>query len=72
MHSWPPDELWQMAQPLMPAPAKRPQGGGRRRADDRAVLAAIVYLAQAGCSWRKLPATLFGTSRATVHRRFTE
>ncbi|WP_431897148.1 transposase [Micromonospora haikouensis] len=48
MRSWPPDELWQMAQPLMPAPAKRPQGGGRRRADDRAVLAAIVYLAQAG------------------------
>jgi len=36
------------------------------------VLAAIVYLVQAGCSWRKLPATLFGVSRPTVHRRFTE
>jgi transposase len=44
----------------------------RIRADDRAVLAAIVYLVQAGCSWRKLPAALFGVSRPTVHRRFTE
>jgi transposase len=53
-------------------PAIRPQGGCRRRADDRAVLAAIVYLVQAGCSWRSLPAQLFGVSRGTVHRRFTE
>lgn len=36
------------------------------------MLAAIVYLVQAGCSWRKLPASLFGVSRPTVHRRFTE
>ena len=35
-------------------------------------MAAIVYLVQAGCSWRKLPAAMFGVSRATVHRRFTE
>jgi len=51
---------------------KRPQGGGKRRVDDRAVLAAIVYLVQAGCSWWKLPAPMFGISRATAHRRFTE
>jgi transposase len=43
---------------------------GRRQADDQAVLAAIVYLVQAGCSWPKLPAMLFGVSRSTVHRRF--
>ena len=36
---------------MIPLPAKRPQGGGRRRVDDRAVLAVIVYLVQAGCSW---------------------
>jgi transposase len=36
------------------------------------VLAAIVYMVQAGCSWRKLPAAMFGTSRATVHRCFSE
>lgn len=70
--TWAPDDLCQIAQPLLPVPAKRPQGGGKRRADDRAVLAAIVYLVQAGCSWRKLPAVFFGVSRPTVHRRFGE
>ncbi|MEV7231356.1 transposase [Polymorphospora sp. NPDC051019] len=60
------------AQPLIPSPALRPQGGGKRRAVDWAVLAAIVYLVQAGCSWPKLPSVLFGVSRSTVHRRFTE
>jgi transposase len=34
-----------------------------------AVLAAIVYLVQAGCSWRKRRAELFGVGRATVHLR---
>jgi transposase len=72
VRTWAPDDLWQVAQPLIPVPAKRPQGGGKRRADDRAVLAAIVCLVQAGCSWWKLPAGLFGVSRATAHRRFTE
>lgn len=70
--TWAPDDFWQVAQPLIPVPEPRPQGGGKRRADDRAVLAAIVYLVQAGCSWPKLPAAMFGTSRSTVHRRFTE
>ncbi|MEJ3750060.1 transposase [Actinomycetes bacterium KLBMP 9797] len=72
IRTWAPDDFWQAAQPLIPIPAARPQGGGKRRADDRAILAAIVYLVQAGCSWRKLPAALFGVSRATTHRRFTE
>ena len=72
VRTWAPDDFWQVAQPLIPVPAKRPQGGGKRRADDRAILAAIVYLVQAGYSWRKLPAQMFGISRATTHRRFTE
>src|SRR5437667_10078468 len=72
VRTWAPDDFWQVAQPLIPQPPVRPQGGGKRRADDRAVLAAIVYLVQAGCSWPKLPAVLFGISRATAHRRFTE
>ena len=70
--TWAPDDFWQVAQPLIPVPRPRPQGGGRKRADDRAVLAAIVYLVQAGCSWTKLPAVMFGVGRSTVHRRFTE
>ena len=36
------------------------------------MLAAICYLAQAGCSWWKLPESAFGVTRATAHRRFTE
>jgi transposase len=72
VRTWAPDDLWEIVQPLIPVPPKRPQGGGRRRVDDRAVLAAIVYLTQAGCSWRALPANLFGVSRPTAHRRFTE
>jgi transposase len=55
IRTWAPEDFWQAAQPLIPVPAPRPQGGGKGRADDRAVLAAIVYLVQAGCSWRKLP-----------------
>ena len=72
IQTWAPDDLWAVAQPLIPVAAKRPQGGGRRRADVRAVFAAIAYMVQAGCSWRKLPAAFFGVSRPTVHRRFTE
>ena len=70
--TWAPKDFWQVAQPLVPVPPVRPQGGGKRRADDRAVLAAIVYLAQSGCSWARLPAVMFGVSRSSVHRRFTE
>jgi transposase len=50
-----PDALWHLAQPLLPPHPERHQGGGRRRTDDRAMLAAIVYVLESGCSWRKLP-----------------
>ncbi|QZY20205.1 transposase [Streptomyces decoyicus] len=50
----------------MPEAPKRPQGGGRRRCDDRAVLAAIVS-ATSDCTWRQLP-PLFGASWQTLHR----
>jgi transposase len=69
---WCPDSLWEIAGTLIPPVPVRAQGGGRRRVDDRAALAAIVYLTQAGCSWWKLPESLFGVTRATAHRRFAE
>lgn len=71
IEKWAPDQLWEIAEPLIPPAPTRPQGGGRRRLDNRAVLAALLYLTHAGCSWWKLPAS-FGVSRATAHRRFTE
>ena len=36
------------------------------------MLAAILYLTEAGCSWRQLPESTFGVTRATAHRRFAE
>lgn len=56
---------------MLPAHPQRHQGGGRRRHDDRAVLAAVLYVLQTGCAWAALP-TSFGVSSPTAHRRFAE
>ena len=64
-----PDGLWEIVEPLLPAQPERPQGGGTRHVDDRAVFTAIVYVLTTGCAWRHLPAD-FGVSKATAHRRF--
>ncbi|MCX5388893.1 IS5 family transposase [Streptomyces sp. NBC_00094] len=65
-----PDELWELAAPLMPRFTSRPQGGGTAPVDERAVFAAVVYVLTSGCAWRYLPES-FGVSPATAHRRFT-
>src|SRR3712207_5537371 len=64
-----PDGLWEIVEPLLPVQRKRPQGGGTRYGDDRAVFTAFVYVLTTGCAWRHLPAE-FDISRATAHRRF--
>ncbi|MFJ9457690.1 transposase [Kitasatospora sp. NPDC101447] len=67
-----PDVLWEaFGKVVRPAEVVRPQGGGRRRAGDREVLAAIVFVATVGCTWRELP-RLFGPSWQTVYRRFAQ
>ncbi len=38
------DGLWELVAPLIPPQAERPQGGGTRYVDDRAVFTAIVYV----------------------------
>ena len=50
-----PDELWALAEPLIPKFRPRPQGGGTAPLDDRAVFTAIVYVLTSGCAWRDLP-----------------
>ncbi|APE09653.1 IS5 family transposase [Rhodococcus sp. 2G] len=65
-----PDALWEIAEPLIPAFAPRPQGGGSAPVDDRAVFTAIVFVLTSGCAWRHLPPS-FGVSVPTAHRRFT-
>lgn len=63
--------LRELFQRVVPSAPSRPQGGGRRRYGDREVLAAIVFVATSGCTWRQLPPS-FGPSGPTAHRRFTE
>ncbi|MEV5428225.1 transposase [Streptomyces sp. NPDC052701] len=67
-----PDEPWEVFQRVVPEGPSRPRGGGRRRHGDREVPAAIVFVATSGCPWQRLPASSFGLSGATAHRRFTE
>jgi len=71
------DAFWQKALPLIPPPQRDPHtkyqrqpGGGRKRCDDRQILAAIFYVLRTGIHWQALPVE-FG-SPATVHRRFME
>lgn len=42
---------WAILQPLLPAPKRR----GRRPADPRRILNALLYIVRAGCAWRLLP-----------------
>lgn len=66
-----PDELWVLAEPLIPRFDPRPQGGGTAPVDDRAVFTAIVFVLTSSCAWRYLPPS-FGVTVPTAHRRFTE
>ncbi|MFJ5525265.1 IS5 family transposase [Streptomyces sp. NPDC093249] len=65
-----PDELWEFFRRVVPETVViRPQGGGRQRAGDRECLAAIVFVATSGCTWRQVP-PVFGPAWPTVYRRF--
>ena len=72
------DDLWQRIAPLVPTPKGRnpkrkycrKSGGGRKRADDRTMLAAILYVLSTGCQWQAVPREFGGSS--TIHRRFQE
>nr|WP_234342183.1 IS5 family transposase [Streptomyces leeuwenhoekii] len=67
-----PDELWTLFRRVVPpTEVIRPQGGGRRRAGDRECLAAIIFVATTGCTWRQLP-PVFGPAWPTVYRRFAQ
>ncbi|GAA3987504.1 transposase [Thermobifida alba] len=66
-----PDFFWNAVEPLLPRQKPRPQGGGPRRADNRKVLTAVVFVVSSGCGWQELPG-VFGVSPSTAHRRFRE
>lgn len=64
------DELWELAEPLLPKFSPRTQGGGTAPIDQRSVFTAVVYVLTSGCAWRMLPPS-FGVTVPTAHRRFT-
>lgn len=67
-----PDELWVLFRRVAPPTGvMRPQGRGWRRAGDREALAAIIFVATSGCTWRQMPPA-FGPSWQTVYRRFAQ
>ena len=59
-------ELWQRIKPLLP-PYPTHAKGGRPPADDRQMLAALLYKLR-GCSWHELPRELAAST--TVYDRF--
>jgi transposase len=60
------DDQWALIEPLLPAPKRL----GRRRADDRRTLNAILWVLRSGARWKDLPPK-YG-SRSTCHRRLKE
>ncbi|MBB1158399.1 MULTISPECIES: transposase [Amycolatopsis] len=64
-----PDELWELVEPVLPKAPKRPQGGGRARAESRRVFAAVALVLSGETSWRAVPPSL-GVAVPTAHRWF--
>jgi transposase len=52
-----PDTLWNLIQPLVPPPPRRPKGG-RPRLPDRACLTGILFVLRSGIPWEMLPQEL--------------
>lgn len=64
------DELWEVAEPLLPSHQPDPRGG-RPRVEDRVCFSAVMFVLFTGIAWRHLPREL-GCSPATAHRRLAE
>jgi transposase len=68
-----PEALWERVAPLLPAPpARRYRYPGRKRADDRAALAGIVFVLKTGIAWSQLPRGVCGCSGVTCWRRLQD
>ena len=62
-----PDALWALVAPIIDR-LDPPKSRGRRRAEPRAILDAVIFRLRTGCQWNRLPAELPDDS--TVHRTF--
>jgi transposase len=63
-----PDPLWDLVEPFLPTPPRRPKGG-RPRVSDRACLTGIVFVLRSGVPWQMLPQELGCGSGMTCWRR---
>src|SRR5215831_12815482 len=66
-----PDRLWDLVEPFLPIPPRRPQGG-RPRVLDRACLTGIVFVLRSGIPWQMLPQELGCGSGMTCWRRLQD
>src|SRR5438128_8020097 len=62
------DRLWDLVEPFLPIPPRRPKGG-RPRISDRACLTGIVFVLRSGIPWQMLPEELGCESGMTCWRR---
>ena len=66
------DELWELIEPLIPKVRRRYRYPGRKRLDDRSVLAGILFVLQTGIPWEYLPREMGCGSGMTCWRRLRE
>jgi transposase len=66
-----PDALWDIVEPFLPSPPRRPNGG-RPRVSDRACLTGIVFVLRSGIPWQMLPQELGCGSGMTCWRRLRD
>jgi transposase len=66
-----PDQLWDLVEPFLPIPPRRPKGG-RPRVSDRACLTGIVFVLRSGIPWQMLPPELGCGSGMTCWRRLRD
>jgi transposase len=64
------DEQWEIVKPLLPKAAKRADGRGRPRVNDRDILNGILWILRTGARWQDLPERY--PPYQTCHRRFQE
>lgn len=67
------DELWEIVQPLLPAPKpRRTRYPGRKPIDDRKALTGILFILKTGMAWEDLPRELGCGSGMTCWRRLRD